>query len=62
MRRCEWDQLSILRTPSTFNPIDVITEKLRKLRWTENDLEEHRKGDKRKVAVVRRLRAETTMT
>jgi hypothetical protein len=34
----------------------------RRLGWKETDLEQHRKGDRRKVKIARRLRQETTMT
>jgi hypothetical protein len=34
----------------------IVSEALRKLRWTEKDLEEPRKGDVQKVRMARRLR------
>jgi len=37
-------------------------ERMRKLGWTEADLERYRKGDRRKVKIARRLRQETTTT
>jgi hypothetical protein len=40
----------------------IVSEALRKLRWTEKDLEERRKGDVQKVRMARRLRRETTVT
>jgi hypothetical protein len=40
----------------------IVSEALRKLRWTEKDLEERRKGDVQKVRIARRLRRETTVT
>src|SRR5689334_22008726 len=40
----------------------VIRAELRKLRWKESALGEHRKGDPRKVKIALRLRRETTMT
>jgi hypothetical protein len=40
----------------------LVTEELRKGRWTEEDLEQRRKGDPGKVRMARRLRQETTMT
>jgi hypothetical protein len=40
----------------------VVSEALRKLRWTEKDLEERRKGEVQKVRMARRLRRETTVT
>src|SRR2546422_11128794 len=40
----------------------IVTEELKGLRWTEQDLRQQSKGDKGKVAVARRLRKETTMS
>jgi hypothetical protein len=40
----------------------LIREELRKLKWKESALGEHRKGDPRKIKVALRLRRETTMT
>jgi REP element-mobilizing transposase RayT len=40
----------------------IVAEELKRLRWGEADLERYRKGDRRKVKMARRLRAETTMT
>ena len=40
----------------------LVREELKKLRWTEADLAERRKGDPGKVRIARRLRQETTMT
>jgi hypothetical protein len=35
---------------------------MQRLGWKEQDLERHRKRDRRKVKIARRLRQETTMT
>jgi REP-associated tyrosine transposase len=40
----------------------LLAEELRKLKWKESALGEHRKGDPRKVTIALRLRRETTMT
>jgi hypothetical protein len=40
----------------------IVTEELKRLRWTEDDLRTHRKGDPKKVKIARRLRQETTVT
>lgn len=40
----------------------IVAEGLRKLKWTEKDLETRRKGDPGKVRIARRLRQETTVT
>ena len=40
----------------------IVAEEMRKLGWAQADLEQHRKGDRRKVRIARRLRQETTMT
>jgi REP element-mobilizing transposase RayT len=40
----------------------IVVEEMRRLGWRETDLEQHRKGDRRKVKIARRLRQETTMT
>jgi ABC-type cobalamin/Fe3+-siderophores transport system ATPase subunit len=40
----------------------IVAEEMRQLGWREEDLEQHRKGDRRKVRIARRLRQETTMT
>jgi hypothetical protein len=38
-----------------------VSEEMRRLGWREADLERHRKGDRLKVKIARRLRQETTM-
>jgi REP element-mobilizing transposase RayT len=40
----------------------LVTDELKRLRWTPVKLAQHRKGDSRKVRIARRLRLETTMT
>jgi REP element-mobilizing transposase RayT len=40
----------------------MIREELKRLGWTQSQLTQRRKGDKHKVALARRLRAETTMS
>ncbi len=40
----------------------LVAEELKRLKWDERQLTERRKGDKDKIALARRLRAETTMT
>jgi len=40
----------------------IVAQELGRLGWKEPDLEGHRKGDRRKVRIARRLRRETTMT
>ncbi len=40
----------------------IVAEELKRLRWTDADLRERRKGDPKKVRIARRLRGETTMT
>ncbi len=40
----------------------MIAVELKKLKWKEEDLADHRKGDQKKVRIARRLRAETTMS
>ena len=40
----------------------MIAQELKRLGWAENELTRRRKGDRHKVALARRLRAETTMS
>jgi putative transposase len=40
----------------------LIARELKRLGWDENELSRRRKGDKHKVMIARRLRAETTMS
>ena len=40
----------------------LVAEGLKKLGWAEKELALRRKGDKEKVKLARRLRAQTTMT
>jgi hypothetical protein len=40
----------------------IIAQELKRLGWKAEDLRNRRKGDPEKVKLVRRLRAETTMT
>ena len=40
----------------------LVKDALRELGWTEAELSQRSKGDKFKVSLARRLRAETTMT
>jgi putative transposase len=40
----------------------IVEEELTRLGWRAEDLDRMRKGDSRKLAIVRRLRAETTVT
>ena len=40
----------------------MVVQALKRLDWTEDELTRRRKGDKHKVALARRLRAETTMS
>ncbi len=40
----------------------IIAEELKRRKWTERELRARRKGDPGKVAIARRLRAETVMT
>ena len=40
----------------------ILKEELARLNWTQKDLRGTLKGDKRKVRIAKRLRAETTMT
>ena len=40
----------------------IIREELRRLRWTERDLEERAKSDPAKLALAARVRRETTLT
>ena len=40
----------------------LVRAGLRALSWGEKELSERRKGDREKVKLARRLRAETTMT
>src|SRR5579862_5488229 len=40
----------------------IVAEEMKRLGWSEADLELTRKGDRRKVKIARRLRQETTMT
>ena len=40
----------------------IVSEEMKRLGWREGDLKQHRKGDRRKVKIARRLRQETTMT
>ena len=42
--------------------LSILEEELKRRRWTEEELKIRRKGDKHKVAMAARLRAETTMT
>jgi len=40
----------------------IIKEELARLQWTVRDLQTTLKGDRRKIRIAKRLRAETTMT
>ena len=40
----------------------IVAAELKRLGWTGKELKQRRKGDVKKVAIARRLRAETTMT
>jgi REP element-mobilizing transposase RayT len=40
----------------------ILTEELRRRKWSREDLAQRRKGDREKVNMARRLREETTMT
>jgi hypothetical protein len=40
----------------------IVAGELKKLKWTEAELEGNRKGDVQKVRIARRLRKETTVT
>ena len=40
----------------------ILMEELKRVKWTEADLIEEKKGHAKKVAIARRLREETTMT
>lgn len=40
----------------------IVRKELTRLGWTETELQQRRKGDKNKVRIARRLRAETTVT
>ena len=40
----------------------IVEQELKRLRGSAQGLESHRKGDKRKLRIARRLREETTMT
>src|SRR6185503_11340482 len=40
----------------------IIKEELTRLKWTVRDLQTTLKGDRRKIRIAKRLRAETTMT
>jgi hypothetical protein len=40
----------------------IVREELARLGWTETELQKRAKGDKSKVRIARRLRAETTVT
>jgi hypothetical protein len=40
----------------------IVSEEMKRLGWREGDLEQYRKGGRRKVKIARRLRPETTMT
>jgi hypothetical protein len=41
---------------------DIVRREMERLGWKEKDLEARRKGDREKVKLAMRLRAETTMT
>jgi hypothetical protein len=51
-----------LKESAEAKAIAIVEAELRRLRWREADLAAQRKGDRRKVRIARRLRAETTMT
>ena len=51
--RFETDEAKALRN---------MEQELKRRRWKEAELQARRKSDKNKVAIARRLRAETTMT
>jgi hypothetical protein len=40
----------------------IVDQELRRALWTEAELRSRKKGDEEKIAIARRLRAETTMT
>jgi len=40
----------------------IVTEGLKEIGWNENELREHAKGERSKVKLARRLRAESTMS
>jgi hypothetical protein len=40
----------------------MVGSELKRLRWTQEELAQRRKGDLQKLGIARRLRQETTMT
>ena len=40
----------------------LVSEELKRRRWTNQQLNQRRKGDVEKIRIAQRLRAETTMT
>jgi REP element-mobilizing transposase RayT len=51
-----------LKESAEAKALKIVTAELCRLGWQETDLAAQRKGDRRKVRIARRLRAETTMT
>jgi hypothetical protein len=57
-----WHYGEELRESAEAKAQRIVAEELRRRRWKESTLADRRKGDAGKVAMARRLRAETTMT
>lgn len=61
-RRGEWHYGAELQESAEAQAEGIIQVELKRKRWGEEDLKTRRKGDAFKVAIAKRLRAETTVT
>jgi hypothetical protein len=57
-----WHYGEELRESAEAKAERIVSEELKRLGWEPKDLANRRKGDRGKVAMAKRLRAETTMT
>jgi REP-associated tyrosine transposase len=57
-----WHYGEELRESAEANAEQIVAEELKRRRWDASTLARRRKGDAGKVAIARRLRAQTTMT
>lgn len=61
-RRSEYIAGEEIRETEEHKAERIVAAELARLKWTARDLEQTRKGDRRKIKIARRLRTETTMT
>ena len=61
-RRGEWHYGEEFQESAEQRAEGIVAAELSRRGWTEQELERRRKGDRFKLGVAKRLRAETTMT